>query len=386
MKYGFDKFNTAYQRKIFGELDAIAATEPAEGAAPDAIMEYAIRLYDKYGTCRSPFTTLQRALDEPRADLRRQYERLVRAGSPLQYLLRAVLVDNTDSIVAARVQDGRRVTRLEELQEAERHENEMPERWRRELWYRLGMAYACGDESTRSTVKAQEYFEKGLSAGDERCHEHLERMVREYGTDRSGRVREPLGQRLRSALSLRVKESEVHSSSYGVFRLTCLLVGLAAAAYIGYRCFTTDFDWQSLVNWNMMTSPLSSVLAAVVWVMYIPHWISFRIKSYKVDTETGRKTPNRNVVDNAYEWVFPFFANLILIPFVITVVIFYIIMGLFSAVAAVMPVLAAVVGVVITVSIYRLSGKLRAYKIRKGVTMLLMALYVALVVWLGTLL
>ncbi len=61
-------------------------------------------------------------------------------------------------------------------------------------------------------------------------------------------------------------------------------------------------------------------------------------------------------------------------------------MGLFSAVAAIMPVAAAVVAVVVTVSIYRVSGKLRPYRIRKAVSMLLMALYVAMVVWLGTLL
>ena len=386
MRYSFDKFKTAYQRQLFDELNAVAATAPSEDAGDDEIMDYAVRLYDKYSVCRYPFISIQHALDEPRADLRQLYERLVSGGSTLQYLLRGILMDNRDSIIAAQVRDGRRETAIEALQEAERHASDMPERWRRELWYRMALAYAYGDERGRSAVRAQEYFEKGFSAGDERCHEHLVRLVKEYGTDGRGKVRAPLGQRLRSAMSLKVDESDVRSSSYGVFRASCLVVGLAAAAYLGYRCLTTQFDWQSLVNWNMMTSPLSSVLALVVWVLYIPNWISFKIKSYKVDPETGKKTRNRDMVDNAYEWVFPFFANLILIPFVITVALFYAIMGLFSAVAAIMPVAAAVVAVVVTVSIYRVSGKLRPYRIRKAVVMLLMAFYVAMVVWIGTLL
>lgn len=384
MGYLFDNFKTPYQRKIFGELSVIADTVPAEGADDNEIMEYAVRLYNAYGPCVSPFWTLAEALDEPRADLRRQYERLVAAGSPLQYLLRAILVDKTDSIIAAQERGGVRMTRLEELLEAERHEAEMPERWQRELWYRIGIAYTYGDDG-RSAKLAQEYFEKGVAAGDERSRERLEKLVGKYGTDRSGRVREPFGQRMRRAMSLKVEESEIRSSSYGVFRLSCLVAGLAVAAYLGYALFTSGYDWLSLVNWNMMTSPLSSVLALVVWVMYLPHWIGFEVKSYWVDTETGKKTPNRDVVDNMYEWIFPFVANLVLIPFFITVVLFYIIMGMFSVVAVLMPFVAAIVAAAVTIYVYRISGKLRAYRIRKPVTMLLMAVYVAVTVWITTL-
>lgn len=59
------------------------------------------------------------------------------------------------------------MTRIEALQEAERHEAELPERWQQELWYRLGLAYSYGDDG-RSAKRSQEYFEKGLAAGDER--------------------------------------------------------------------------------------------------------------------------------------------------------------------------------------------------------------------------
>lgn len=384
MGYLFDNFKTQYQRKMFGELSAVADTVPAEGADDEAIMDYAVRLYDKFGLCRGPFMSLPQALDEPRADLRRQYERLVQAGSPLQYLLCGILVDGRDSIIAAPERGGVRMTRIEALQEAERHEAELPERWRHELWYRLGLAYSYGDDG-RSAKRSQEYFEKGLAAGDERCREHLSRLTAKYGTDSSGRVREPLGQRMRNALSLKVPESEVRSSSYGVFRLSCLVAGLAVAAYLCYDLLTSGYDWQSLVNWNMMTSPLSSVLALVVWVMYLPHWVSFELKSYWVDDETGKKTRNRDVVDNVYEWIFPIAANLVLIPFMITVALFYVIMGLFSVVAAVMPFVAAIVAAVVSIYIYRVSGKLRAYKVRKAVTMLLMAVYVAVAVWITTL-
>ena len=385
MRYSFDKFKTAYQRQLFDELNAVAATAPSEDAGDDEIMDYAVRLYDKYSVCRYPFISIQHALDEPRADLRQLYERLVSGGSTLQYLLRGILMDNRDSIIAARVREDRRETIAEAYHEAEIHASDMPERWRRELWFRMAMAYSY-DDNSHSLSKAQEYLEKGVAAGDERCREHLDGLLKKYGTDSRGKVRVPLGQRLRNALSMRVDESDVRSSSYGVFRVSCLVVGLVAAAYLGYRCFTTQFDWQSLVNWNMMTSPLSSVLVLVSWGLYIPNWISFKIKSYDVDTNTGKMTRNRNVVNNAYEWVFPFFANLILIPFMITVALFYAIMGLFSVMVTVVPVLAAVFAAVLTVLIYRVSGKLRPYRIRKAVVMLLMAFYVAMVVLIGTLL
>ena len=385
MRYSFDKFKTAYQRQLFDELNAVAATAPSEDAGDDEIMDYAVRLYDKYSVCRYPFISIQHALDELRADLRQLYERLVSGGSTLQYLLRGILMDNRDSIIAARVREDRRETIAEAYQEAEIHASDMPERWQRELWFRMAMAYSY-DDNSHSLSKAQEYLEKGVAAGDERCREHLDGLLKKYGTDSRGKVRVPLGQRLRNALSMRVDESDVRSSSYGVFRVSCLVVGLVAAAYLGYRCFTTQFDWQSLVNWNMMTSPLSSVLVLVSWGLYIPNWISFKIKSYDVDTNTGKMTRNRNVVNSAYEWVFPFFANLILIPFMITVALFYAIMGLFSVMVTVVPVLAAVFAAVLTVLIYRVSGKLRPYRIRKAVVMLLMAFYVAMVVWIGTLL
>ena len=385
MRYSFDKFKTAYQRQLFDELNAVAATAPSEDAGDDEIMDYAVRLYDKYSVCRYPFISIQHSLDEPRADLRQLYERLVSGGSTLQYLLRGILMDNRDSIIAARVREDRRETIAEAYHEAEIHASDMPERWQRELWFRMAMAYSY-DDNSHSLSKAQEYLEKGVAAGDERCREHLDGLLKKYGTDSRGKVRVPLGQRLRNALSMRVDESDVRSSSYGVFRVSCLVVGLVAAAYLGYRCFTTQFDWQSLVNWNMMTSPLSSVLVLVSWGLYIPNWISFKIKSYDVDTNTGKMTRNRNVVNSAYEWVFPFFANLILIPFMITVALFYAIMGLFSVMVTVVPVLAAVFAAVLTVLIYRVSGKLRPYRIRKAVVMLLMAFYVAMVVWIGTLL
>lgn len=385
MRYSFDKFKTAYQRQLFDELNAVAATAPSEDAGDDEIMDYAVRLYDKYSVCRYPFISIQHALDEPRADLRQLYERLVSGGSTLQYLLRGILMDNRDSIIAARVREDRRETIAEAYHEAEIHASDMPERWQRELWFRMAMAYIY-DDNSHSLSKAQEYLEKGVAAGDERCREHLDGLLKKYGTDSRGKVRVPLGQRLRNALSMRIDESDVRSSSYGVFRVSCLVVGLVAAAYLGYRCFTTQFDWQSLVNWNMMTSPLSSVLVLVSWGLYIPNWISFKIKSYDVDTNTGKMTRNRNVVNSAYEWVFPFFANLILIPFMITVALFYAIMGLFSVMVTVVPVLAAVFAAVLTVLIYRVSGKLRPYRIRKAVVMLLMAFYVAMVVWIGTLL
>lgn len=385
MRYSFDKFKTAYQRQLFDELNAVAATAPSEDAGDDEIMDYAVRLYDKYSVCRYPFISIQHALDEPRADLRQLYERLVSGGSTLQYLLRGILMDNRDSIIAARVREDRRETIAEAYHEAEIHASDMPERWQRELWFRMAMAYSY-DDNSHSLSKAQEYLEKGVAAGDERCREHLDGLLKKYGTDSRGKVRVPLGQRLRNALSMRVDESDVRSSSYGVFRVSCLVVGLVAAAYLGYRCFTTQFDWQSLVNWNMMTSPLSSVLVLVSWGLYIPNWISFKIKSYDVDTNTGKMTRNRNVVNSAYEWVFPFFANLILIPFMITVALFYAIMGLFSVMVTVVPVLAAVFAAVLTVLIYRVSGKLRPYRIRKAVVMLLMAFYVAMVVWIGMLL
>ena len=385
MKYTYPANLTAYQTTLFDALNAVAETCPDDSCTdPDEIMRYALRLYNEFSPCLSPFANSPHALDEVVDDLRRQYDRLVRLDSPLRYLLRGIYGKPNPEYLALCVDPS--VVRYEGLKEAESHIDEYSVEWQSELWYWLGITCTYGDPKYRSTTEAYACFGKGADAGHEKCKKQMALLAKKHRVDKTGKIHAGWGERFRAYIRKPAEESPARDANYRMLRLACLIVSVVASVYLGYRYITSDFDWMSLVNWNMFSSPFAGLLFIVSWFLYLPHWSWFEVKPYLVNKQTGEATPHHDVVDTAYGSILvPIVTNLLLAPLAIAAVLYYVLMGIFSIVVFLLPYLAAVLTILAGLWIYRSMGKLVRYNIRTFGCVVATLVYLTAVVWLALL-